>query len=175
MEQLRLVALDLEDLDVLSANLQDAVLKVGDMTYLAREKRFVALLNRFDWQAALKAEADGKWFPKYRRCQTALRFERVLAAKCSRLDLKAKDQVLELLAIQFAPRDGEGKDPEGEIELIFAGGPAIRLHVECIEAELRDLGPSWPTANCPHHDDIGPIEVASGRNRAAAGDEPTSG
>jgi len=164
MEPLKLVALDIEDLDVLSANLQDAVLTVGDMAYLARQNRFAAICNRFDWQSALATVADGRRRGPYRRRRSALRFERVRAAKLQNIDPAAKDQVLELLAIQFeATRNGGGDEggagPEGDISLIFAGGGVVRLHVECIEAELRDLGPVWSTRSRPQHGDDGPIET----------------
>ena len=49
---LKLVALDPEDLAVLSAHLQDAIAKVGDIAYLPKEKRFAMVLNRFDWTGA---------------------------------------------------------------------------------------------------------------------------
>ena len=49
MSELKLIALDAEDLSVLSANLQDAVLRIADIAYLPREKRFAAIANRFDW------------------------------------------------------------------------------------------------------------------------------
>jgi hypothetical protein len=51
MELLKLAALDAEDLTVISAHLQDAVLNVADLTFLAAEHRFVLALRRFDWQA----------------------------------------------------------------------------------------------------------------------------
>jgi hypothetical protein len=146
MSELKLIALDAEDLGVVSAHLQDAVLKVGDMAYLPRERRFAAMLNRFDWTSVGQAGAR-RPRPVRRRC--ALRFERVLSASVLGLDLGAKPAVLALLAIQFQP----ALAPAGGVLLTFAGGGQIRLDVECIEAELRDLGPAWAARRKPDHGD----------------------
>jgi hypothetical protein len=146
MTNLKLLALDTEDLAVISAHLQDALLRIGDMVYRPRERRFVALANRFDWVAAVglnrKTGERG-----YERHRSALRFDRVLAAQLNGIDLQAKQQVLELLAIQFQ----ETEAPGGTVTLVFAGGAAIRLTVECIEVELRDLGAAWKARHKPEH------------------------
>jgi hypothetical protein len=147
MDNLKLIALDAEDLNVISAHLQDAVLKVGDMAFVPREQRFAAILNRFDWTTALPG---GKRKAPTRR-QSALRFERVLGARVSGIDLKAGHEVLELLALQFEA--GGTDDPQGYLTLVFAGGGAVRLHVECIEGELKDLGPAWQARAVPKHPD----------------------
>jgi hypothetical protein len=141
MDELKLIALDPEDLRVLSCHLQDAVIRVGDMAYLKPELRFAAIANRFDWEGAGKS--DGA----YQRRRAGLRFERVTAARLQGLDLTQKDQALELLAVTF---EG-GEEPSGAITLQFAGGGLIRLEVECIEAELRDLGAAWATRSKPVH------------------------
>ena len=145
MSDLKLIALDAEDLAVISANLQDAVMRVADMTYLRREMRFAALTSRFDWvEAAKQAGAQ----PAYELRRAGLRFERVLDAKVQGIDVAMKANCLELLAIGFEPAV---EPPEGYITLHFAGGGAIRLHVECIEAELKDLGVTWRTRCKPEH------------------------
>lgn len=144
MDTLKLIAFDAEDLAVVSAHLQDACVRVEDMAYLPREKRFVVIANRFDWAGAQAANAAPT---VYRRCRTGLRFERVLGASLQGIDLSDKTRVLCLLAIQFEP----GEPPGGHVALIFAGGAAIRLNVECIEAELKDLGAAWQTSSVPCH------------------------
>jgi len=146
MEPLKLIALDEEDLAVLSSLLQDAVLRVADMTYLPKQKRFAAALNRFDWENAAKAsgKAGGK---DYRRRRAALRFDRVFNAKLKNLKPRAETRVLSLLAIGFAPKEAPG----GILTLTFSGDASIQLEVECIEAELRDLGPEWRTSSKPEH------------------------
>ena len=144
-QQLKLIALDEEDLKIVSAHLQDAVLRVGDMTYLPKEHRFVAVSNRFDW-----AETAGSGnSTANHRLRSALRIDRVVSAKVQGIDLLAKRNVLNLLAIQFEP----GDPPAGTITLTFAGDGAIRLDVECIEAGLTDLGPAWLASSRPDHGD----------------------
>ena len=149
MELLKLLALDEDDLQVMSAHLQDAVLRIGDIAYVPSEKRFAMVANRFDWESA----SDGISRKKkgFQRRRSAMRFDRVLGAQLQGIDLKAKNAVLELLAIQFEETD----KPEGHVTLVFAGGGAIRLHVECIEAEMRDMGPVWETKLKPEHEDDG--------------------
>ena len=141
-DRLKLAALDEEDLAILSAHVQDAVLKVADMVYLPKENRFVIAMNRFSWE-----KADGKR-RGYERRQAAMTFDRVLSVRTNRIRRNLGDAVLNLLAIDFDPSE----PPAGAINLIFAGGGAVRLEVECIEARLADLGAAWATKAKPSHD-----------------------
>ena len=141
MDSLKFIALDEEDLEVVSTHVQDAVVKVSDVIWRPQEKRLVIALNRFDWEAAADAA------PQYRRRRAALRFERVSACKCRNADPHAKDQVLNLLAVEFT----ETNAPAGTVLLTFSGGGTLRLEVECLECELADLGPVWTTSCCPDH------------------------
>lgn len=156
MNNLKLLALEPQDLNVISAHLQDAVLKVADIAYLPGEKRFAALLNRFDWvQAQETGETRqgkpqrGKAKQPFRRQRTALRFEQVTAARLKKIDLADKKRVLNLLAIQFD--SAVENDPAGAVSLIFAADAAIRLDVAYVEAEMRDLGAAWATGSRPAH------------------------
>ncbi|MEQ1715738.1 MAG: DUF2948 family protein [Hyphomicrobium sp.] len=149
MSDLKLIALDAEDLNVMSAHLQDAALRVADMAYLPREKRFAMVLNRFDWAEALQASLAGG-ARKFERRRAGLRFERVVDAKVLGIDLGDKTAALALLAIVFEPAGG----PEavaGNVTLTFSGGAAIRLQVEYLEAEMKDLGAVWVARNTPQH------------------------
>lgn len=146
MKPLKLIALDHEDLDILSAHLQDAVVRIGDIARLAREKRFVVMLNRFDWECAVRAAA-GETQQCFERRRAALHFDRVEAVKCRNVRQDLPDGVLNLLAVRFT----ETASPAGVIDLIFSSDAVIRLEVECIEARLCDLGPSWTTEACPDH------------------------
>ncbi len=144
---LKLIALEPEGLEVMSAHLQDAVMAVGDMTYLPRERRFAAVVNRFDWADAL---TTGRPRSKtYTRRKSGLRFEHVLSAQLSGIDLADKTRILSLLAIRFEP----GQSPAGHVVLSYAGGAAIRIGVDCVEAELKDLGAAWATRRLPKHPD----------------------
>lgn len=145
---LKLLALDPEDLTIVAAHLQDAVGVIGDLAYLPRERRFVALVNRFDWAGSVAA---GNKDTGQRR-RTALRFERVLKAEVQGIDLKHKGKVFAVLTAQFEPEGDPAETPGGTVTLLLAGGGAIRLHVECIEAVLEDLGPVWAARAAPKHD-----------------------
>lgn len=140
-DPLKLIAFDAEDLAIVSAHLQDAVLQVGDLAYLPAERRFALAARRFDWEGA---EHGHK-----RRRLAALHFERVTKARSAKIDLKASATVLNLLAITFAGAE----EPAGEVTLHFSDGAAIRLEVECIEAQMKDLGPVWEAVAKPGHPD----------------------
>jgi hypothetical protein len=149
-DELKLVALDKDDIEVMSAHVQDSLVRVADILWRPIDHRFVMALNRFDWMSAAELTRGGTATaakPEYRRCRTALRFERVLACKCRNLDQTAKDAQLNLLAVEFAATDS----PAGIVSLIFSGGGIIRLDVECLEAELADLGEVSAAAICPDH------------------------
>ncbi len=145
LDELKLVALDKDDIEVVSAHVQDAIVKIADILWQPRDHRFLIALNRFDWMSA--AEAKPSAGADYRRCRTALRFERVLACKCRNLDQTDKDARLNLLAVEFVEKDAPG----GIVTLTFSGGGVIRLDVECLEAELADLGEVSAAAICPDH------------------------
>lgn len=142
MEPLKLIAMDEEDLAVVSACVQDAVAKLSDLEFLAAEKRFVIAMNRFAWETGKPA-----FRRKYQRRRSVLHFERVMRVATSGIDRSQTDEVLSLLAIEFVPAE----PPAGDVNLIFSGGAAIRLTVECIEARLSDLGPAWETGLRPVH------------------------
>lgn len=144
MDSLKLIAFDSQDLDVVSAHVQDSALTVGDMAYMAREKTFVAVLQRFDWPRVLAQNS----LPLQRR-QSVLRIDRVLRARYAGINLDAPQDALALLAVRFEAQAPD--DPTGTITLRFSGGGAVRLEVECIEAELKDLGPAWRAGKRPVH------------------------
>jgi Protein of unknown function (DUF2948) len=146
MDPLKLIAFDQDDLAVVSTHLQDSTIKVADIVWRPEERRCVFGLNRFDWEQAAQGDV-----PDYKRRRTALRFDRVTSCKCRNLSPVAKDAVLNLLAVEFS----ETEAPGGVITLHFSGGGALRLEVECLECELVDLGPVWPTSCCPQHAEDG--------------------
>jgi len=145
-DPLRLIALDADDLAVISTNLQDALIQTKEMAYLPGEKRFVLVAARFDW---VKAACQGAM----ERCRAGLHFERVMKVARQGFDQKNSDLVLNLLSIGFHETD----TPAGHVLLTFSGGAAIKLDVECLEAQMRDIGPRWKAKGQPGHniDDIG--------------------
>ena len=147
VDELKLVALDRDDIAVVSAHLQDALVRVGDIFWQPHEHRFVMALNRFDWVAAADARPAHGQKPDYRRCRTALRFDRVISCKCRGIDQSDKEARLNLLAVEFT----EGDAPAGAVTMTFSGCGVIRLEIECLEAELADLGESFVAEACPNH------------------------
>jgi hypothetical protein len=142
MTDLKLLALDSEDLEVISAHVQDAVVRVADMGYARGDRRFALLMNRFDWETGRQNRRD-----KGQRKRAALHFDAVQSVVTAGYDPNASEGVLELLDIAFMPIDG----PAGIIELRFAGGGTVRLGVECLEARLADLGATWGASATPTH------------------------
>jgi len=138
-----LAAEDAADLEVISARLQDAVAQMKDLVYLPKKRRFAAVLNRFQWEAD-KKKGD-------LRVRAGLHFDGVLSVKSSKLKRGAPEAVVSLLAIRFTPKGGE--DPGGTVELVFAGGGALKLEVEMIDAGLTDLGGVWAARGRPEHEE----------------------
>jgi hypothetical protein len=143
---LRFMASDSEDLGVISACLQDAVAKIGDFAFLPRERRFVFVANRFLWECA----GERKTGP-FARVRAGAHFDDVVSVKYQNLRADAKDAVVELLSIRFE----EGDDGGGAIILDFAGGGAVRLEVESVNAYMSDLSEPWRTRAKPQHTEVG--------------------
>mgnify|MGYP001050647731 CR=1 FL=1 len=127
----KLVALDDDDLAVISAHVQDAAVVAGDILWRQAENRLVIAMRRIDCEDIIA----GDCVP--RRLISALRFDRVLSCRSRAIDMAASDLPLTLLGIEFY----RGKKPGGEVMLLFASGGVLRLEVECLECELADLGP----------------------------------
>lgn len=144
MDLLKLIALDEEDLNIVSAHVQDAVTKVGDLDFISATGQFVVPIYRFAWE---KDATQKK--PQPERRNSVLHFDRVLSAKLSGVSRDKPDDVLSLLAVTYSATDA----PAGTVDLVFSGGGAIRLDVECIEARLVDLGGAWGASARPAHGD----------------------
>lgn len=142
MTELKLLALDTDDLGVVSAHMQDAVFKVGDVHWSFADRSFSLAANRFVWETAARKRKG------FERRRAALVFKRVEAVRSTGIRRERKDEVLALLAVRFLPR-GEG--PDGTVELVLAGEAMIALDVECIEVALADIGGAWETASKPRH------------------------
>lgn len=140
---MKLAALDPEDLEVVSAHLQDAVMRVGDIRWLKRERKLALVANRYDHLSVAGSSDRGE------RRLCGLQFSRVERVAASHIRIDDKTAILSLLAITFEPGSTA---PEGTIVLTFAGGGTIRAEVECIEAAMADLGPKWTARARPDHD-----------------------
>jgi hypothetical protein len=127
----KLIALDEDDLAVISAHVQDATVVAGDIIWRQNEKRLVVGMRRRDWDEALAGDNSS------RRLISALRFDRVLSCKSRDIDIAAPELALSLIGIEFHPAEVPG----GNALLLFSDGGVLRLDVECLECELADLGP----------------------------------
>ena len=142
-DPLKLVALDEEDLKIVSAHVQDAVLKVGDIIWSPRAGTFIAPMNRFAWE-----ETQG---PRHKRTnerrRAVLHFDNVRAVKSTGVGAGDKDTVLSVLAVLFEPGDA----PAGTVNVVCSGDVVLRLTVDYIEARLTDLGSAWSASMRPNH------------------------
>jgi hypothetical protein len=135
---LKLLAQDADDLAVISAALQDAVGKVGEIRWEQGRRQLTMALNRFRWEVSGSKE----------RIRSAVQVGGVLAVKARNLRRDARRAVIELLAVSFEP----GEAPGGALVFGFAGGADLRLEVECIDVILADVSQPWPARAEPRHD-----------------------
>lgn len=148
MTDLKLMALDVEDVKILSAHLQDAVFKLDDLDWQPNDHRLTLVLNRFVWE---KARPKGFFAPLkrfYERRRAVLSFARVKALHTKGVNQSKTDRVVSLLALDFTATEA----PAGHLDLVCADGVTFRLQVECLEAQLADLGAAWSTQSRPDHD-----------------------
>jgi hypothetical protein len=133
---LRLLAQDPEDLAIISAAMQDAVAKVGEISYEAKARRLTVAFNRYRWETG---ESE--------RVRSGLQLGGVLKVQTRKIRRGARDAVLEVLAVTFEPGDAPG----GTITISCAGGGDLRAVVECVDAVLADVSAPWPTPRTPTH------------------------
>ena len=143
---LNLGALEAEDLQVISTLIQDSVLPITELKWQRAQRRFALLLNRFRWEDRDAAQARGR---RVERVQSILVFDNVVSVASQGVDRSDPDIVLSLLSVEFKP----GEDAAGEVILTFAGDGAIRLVVEALEANLRDVTRPYaaPSGRVPDH------------------------
>lgn len=138
---LKLLALNDDDLKVLSAHLQDSVILVKDMIFLKKSRTFLMMVNRFMWE-----DIELGIFRENKRIRCAVKFENVLEVKSRNISQKKKDKILELLSI-----DSEVKNNKKELLITFAGNNEIILIVEEINILLDDVGLPWKVKHVPKH------------------------
>lgn len=139
-QPIRLAAQDADDLQVISAALQDAVAQLGDFNLDRKARRFTAVFNRFRWE-------DGKSRQGW-RTRAALDISGVLNVRSKRLKQDAPGAIVSLLSMTFE----EGEAPGGGIRFAFSGGGELRIEVECIDALLVDIAEPWPAKGRPKHE-----------------------
>ncbi|WP_224826374.1 DUF2948 family protein [Cognatishimia sp. MH4019] len=145
---LRLMAADVEDLQVISSLAQDAVFPASEIKWLAADRRFAILLNRFRWEDVPQAERRGRDFE---RVQAVLLIEDVAKVQSQGVTKGDADTILSILALTFTP----GDDGTGRLELTLAGDGAIGLEVESLNVVLKDVTRPYvaPSKQAPGHPD----------------------
>ena len=142
VQNLKLIAKTDEDLRVISAHLQDSIVKTSDIANLKKNKIFLMQLNRFMWEDVEKGV-----FRKNKRIRTVLKFENVLKVFSKNINQKKKDNFLDFLAIETIKMP----DNNYEMKITFAGDSIISIIAEIIEVTLDDQGEAWDTKNKPNH------------------------
>ncbi len=145
VKNLKLIAKTDEDLRVISAHLQDSIVKTSDIANLKKNRIFLIQLNRFMWEDVEKGV-----FRKNKRIRTVLRFENVLKVRSKNVNQKKNDRFLDFLAIETFKMP----DKNYEMNLIFSGDIVIKLVAEAIEVTLDDQGSPWESKNKPKHEDL---------------------
>ncbi len=136
---LRLLAQEAEDLEVISAALQDGIAHIGDIRYEPKARRLTMLFNRFRWEVEEGAPGE--------RVYAALQLGDVGRVQHRGLVSEDKGALVYCLAMSFEP----GEPPGGAIMLLFSGGHEMRIEVECIDAVLADVSDPWEAARAPDH------------------------
>ena len=145
VQNLKLIAKTDEDLRVISAHLQDSIVKTSDIANLKKNRIFLMQLNRFMWEDVEKGV-----FRKNKRIRTILRFENILKVTSKNVNQKKNDRFLDFLAIETFKMP----DKNYEMNLIFSGDIVIKLLIEAVEVTLDDQGIPWESKNKPKHDDL---------------------
>ena len=145
VQNLKLIARTTEDLRVISAHLQDSIVKTSDIANLKKNRIFLMQLNRFMWEDVEKGV-----FRKNKRIRTVLKFENILKVASKNVDQNKNDRFLDFLAIETIKMP----DKNYEMNLIFSGDVVLRLVAEAIEVTLDDQGSPWESKNKPEHKDL---------------------
>tara|TARA_B100001057_G_scaffold443892_1_gene480386 strand:+ start:17 stop:460 length:444 start_codon:yes stop_codon:yes gene_type:complete len=145
VQNLKLIAKTDDDLRVISAHLQDSIVKTSDIANLKKNRIFLMQLNRFMWEDVEKGV-----FRKNKRIRTVLKFENVLKVSSKNVNQKKNDRFLDFLAIETFKMP----DKNYEMNLIFSGDVVIKLVTEAIEVTLDDQGSPWESKNKPKHNNL---------------------
>ena len=142
---LNLGAVDAEDLKVISALVQDAVLPATEMSWRPRERRFALLINRFRWEDSVRSRHAPE------RVRSVLGFEDVMGVASQGIDRRDADTILSILSVDFE----EIEDGTGHVLLTFAGDGGLRLSVEALGVSLKDVTKPYvaPSKLVPQHED----------------------
>lgn len=140
LDPLKLIAKDLEDLQILAAHLQDSLLPMLSMSYDPKEKVFRALANRFCWEHGEHEDEDGSY---YYRTHSGLEIHHVTKVLHKNFDFKGSRRAHNLLTLSL--------QDDKAIHLVFSGDSEIRVEVDDMHILLGDVHHPWPTRKKPTH------------------------
>jgi len=145
---LRLKALDIDDLAVISSLTQDGVFPASEMRWDRKARRFALLVNRFRWEDAANAKIGKR---SVERVQSVLSIEDVMSVKSQGVQAGDADMIMSLLSIAFEP----ASDGMGRVVLTLSGDGAIAIEVEALEIMLADVTRAYlaPSRSVPTHGD----------------------
>jgi hypothetical protein len=143
VKNLKLLATSDEDLRVVAAHLQDAIVSIQDIASLKKSRIFLIQLNRFMWEDVEKGV-----FRKNKRIRTILKVENVISVLSKRINKKKEKNFLDFLTIE----SNLLADKSYEIQLIFSGDAVIKIKTEVIDVTLDDQGYPWESKTQPKHD-----------------------
>jgi len=124
---LRLKVCDAEDLAIVSALLQDAVLPMKETSWQPDINRFGMLVNRFRWEDKTHAEHRNR---PYERVQSMLVIDNVQNVSSMGIDHTDKGQIISILTVVYNA---------DKVTFTFAGDGALALDVECLEITIKDV------------------------------------
>ena len=134
---LKLLAQNQDDLAVISAATQDAILRVGDMKFDKTARTLVFRASRF-----MHEKNQSK------RVQTGVQFNHVLSLSAKNIDRSDPEAYMVLLSMECVGDE--------EVHLVFSGGGEMRLKIEYIEARLVDYAQERGTDKLPLHPEASP-------------------
>ncbi len=135
-----------EDLPVVSALMQDAVLSAGDLRWDRKARKLALLVNRFRWENRAVAERAGR---PYERVRSLLIIGDVTHVSSQGITPGDGDTVLSVMALSWEP----GPDGSGRVVVTLAGDGAVAAGVECLDVTLKDVTRPYlaPTGRVPTH------------------------
>ena len=140
---MRLQATSSDDLKVLSALLQDSIVPIADILYTPSRKQVIMVFQRFRWELTKNAETIGKPIV-YQRCLCGLVIDKVEYMQTQQIDINDRSQFLNFLSFYESSQS---------LDLQFSDSKTIRPSVNSLKLMVKDLGESWPTTQCPKHEE----------------------
>ena len=145
-KKLSLIAQNEEDLVVISTLCQDSIIKIANIKWAKKSKRFYLLINRFCWELN---DLSKKKSSNMLRINSLMSFNSVFSVKSAGIQQNNNSDITSLLTINYNFFNFEKQ----AIDLIFSGNSQISLNIECIDVFLKDISEPFEgtTSKQPKH------------------------